>query len=553
VTTVSLFRHHRAIWLTLAAFVASAVLVNPLRETALEDDWVYSLTVKHLLETGEYRLHDWSAANMPFQAYWGGLFATVAGYSFGTLRVSTLVLAFIGLIAFYHLARHHDLEPDAAGIATLALLATPLAFRFSYTFDTDVPFLACWIIALSAYTAGLARGRPALILLGGAAGAAAILTRQFGVALIPALAGCWLLDPKRKTRWPLYALGVLPLLGPAAWQLWAGLAGANWGAMVSRAAQARHLADPVHMILEMVWRPAIILHYVALSSLALLPIAVVRIARGRRKRDSRTQDAGSDRRAVLLIAAYVAAAAVLGALALDRPWLMPYIPWALHHVSNSWPASLALTALTGIGAVIVGQALYRRYTARERRAAPEHWLLDLATLFLAAQYLILFKIGDRYLLGLAPLALIALGWSVRHELSSRFSLAVLSGLAVLAASSVWTRGILTYQEARWSAADAGRNSGIATRRIFGPWTWMMYHRSADYLADFQGRIPVHLSNSIFEDWLPVQERRAEYHVIVSRTPPPPPWEVFTDIPFRDITFRPSHAFLVRRRPGPVAR
>jgi len=38
------------------------------------------LPVQHLLETGAYQAHAWLEANMPFQAYWGGLFVLVFGY-----------------------------------------------------------------------------------------------------------------------------------------------------------------------------------------------------------------------------------------------------------------------------------------------------------------------------------------------------------------------------------------------------------------------------------------------------------------------------------------
>ena len=86
------------LWITLAAFALTILFVNPLRETVADDDWMYALTVEHLLQTGSYRSHGWLAANMPFQAYWGGLFARVLGYSFASLRISTLVLVFPALM-----------------------------------------------------------------------------------------------------------------------------------------------------------------------------------------------------------------------------------------------------------------------------------------------------------------------------------------------------------------------------------------------------------------------------------------------------------------------
>src|SRR5262249_28668781 len=141
-----------------AVFLVTCVLVNPLRETAIQDDWAYALTVRHLLETGEYKLHDWAAANMPFQAYWGGLFARVFGFSHGVLRVSTLAALFLGVVGFFFLAREHGFSPRGAGLLGLGLLTSPLVVHLGFSFMTDVPFLAWLVIALWLYTRALRLG-----------------------------------------------------------------------------------------------------------------------------------------------------------------------------------------------------------------------------------------------------------------------------------------------------------------------------------------------------------------------------------------------------------
>ena len=546
--TAASLRCHRVFWLAVTAFVMSAVIVNPFRETPLGDDWAYSLTVKNLLLTGRYDSHDFLLPNMPFQAYWGALFATVGGYSFSMLRLSTLTLALTGLIAFYYLARHHELHPDAAGIAVLALLASPLFFQLSYSFFTDVPFLTCWIVALLAYSAGIARGRPMLMLIGGVVGAAAILIRQFGVALVPALAGVWMLESHRRARLPLYSLGILPLLGAACWQFWSGLVNTHWGALLARSAQARYLAEPGEVFLQLLWRPAAVLHYLALFSLALLPIVALTICTSLKEMFlSRSDGVTADRSIAVLIAAYLTGVTVLGHLALNIPLLMPYLPWAFSQVSESRFASAGLTALTFLGAAYLTWVLYLRYRGRDRPTAPQHWLIDFATFVLLLQHLMFYKMGDRYLLDLLPLALIALTRHLRGSLGARLPLALVSGLVVLMGSVVWTRGILAYQDARWQAAESARLSGISPAMVYGPWTWIFYYRFPEFLADIQHRVPDNQSQSMFGEWLPAQKQRAQYHVIVSRTPLPSNlWEVKRDVPFRDIAFRRSHAYLVRR-------
>ena len=69
------------------------------------DDWLYVWSVDHLIETGKLRVLEWSAHYPIVQVLWGALFSLVFGFSFGILRISTLVVAWLGLLAFYLVAR----------------------------------------------------------------------------------------------------------------------------------------------------------------------------------------------------------------------------------------------------------------------------------------------------------------------------------------------------------------------------------------------------------------------------------------------------------------
>ncbi|MGQ9494318.1 MAG: glycosyltransferase family 39 protein [Anaerolineae bacterium] len=196
----SLFTEHALAGLVVAIFGLVVLFVNPLRETAMKDDWAYAWTVRHLLETGKYQLHEWAAPNLIFQAYWGGLFARLLGYSFSSLRISTLVLLLVALLAFYNLAREHGLDNTQAGLLMFGLLASPLVLHLSFTFNADVPFLACLIIALYFYTRAIRLHSYSLMFIASIAASAAILTRQFGVVLIGGLFFLWVLSRTRQQK-----------------------------------------------------------------------------------------------------------------------------------------------------------------------------------------------------------------------------------------------------------------------------------------------------------------------------------------------------------------
>src|SRR5262245_55365565 len=146
------------LWVAIGAFIATAVFINPLRQTTLDDDWAYALTVRGIVEGNGYHLHDWAAANMPFQAYVGPAFPMLLGYSPAVLRVTTLLFALIGLVAFYKLAREHDLDERQAGLLSLAWVASPLLLRMSYSFMTDVTFVSWMVVALWLYARAFRTG-----------------------------------------------------------------------------------------------------------------------------------------------------------------------------------------------------------------------------------------------------------------------------------------------------------------------------------------------------------------------------------------------------------
>ena len=212
----------------LVLFLAAAAAVNPLREAPYDDDWAFGETVKHLLETGQYRLNDWLAPNMPFQAVWGALFCLPGGYSFAALRLSTIVLAVIGLVAFRGLAVEHGIGRGAANLLTLCFAASPLFFKLSLTFLSDVPFVAVTLVATLLYTRALRDERWSWWLAASLAASAAIFIRQFGIALVGGIALIWLVDACRWQRLPRYLLGVLLPAGAALWQLNQGWNHSTW-------------------------------------------------------------------------------------------------------------------------------------------------------------------------------------------------------------------------------------------------------------------------------------------------------------------------------------
>jgi hypothetical protein len=187
-------------------------------EGPIIDDWTYAWSVKHLLEAGDLRMLEWSAHYPLAQIAWAALFSHVFGFSFVVLRLSTLVLAWAGLVAFFLTLRELGIHPLLAGLGTLTLWCNPVFFVLSHSFMTDVPFLSAMNTALLFYVRWFNRGRTADLALGSVSTTLAFLIRQPGAVLALIPLGCLLLArvnsrEHRPLPWLQWVCLLAPFLG----------------------------------------------------------------------------------------------------------------------------------------------------------------------------------------------------------------------------------------------------------------------------------------------------------------------------------------------------
>src|SRR5262245_54012408 len=87
--------------LILAFSIWPLLLLQPLRNFPMNDDWTYAWAVENLLNTGTLKILDWSTSVNVAQVLWGALFCLVLGFSFVALRLSTWVISLLGLWGLY--------------------------------------------------------------------------------------------------------------------------------------------------------------------------------------------------------------------------------------------------------------------------------------------------------------------------------------------------------------------------------------------------------------------------------------------------------------------
>jgi 4-amino-4-deoxy-L-arabinose transferase-like glycosyltransferase len=203
----------RTLLLSLAVVATAVVIINPVGDFPLNDDWSYGSAVKGLVEQGVYRLSDWTAMPLFTQAMWGSLFCLPTGFSFTALRFSTLAMSLLALVfLLLMLRRTGETRTSVLLTGGLILLFNPIWLGLSHTFMTDVHFIALALVSLYLLALGM-ESRNRLALAGGILFALlATLVRQTGI-LIPVAFGFGYLSQRQPRPWQLgLAIGFLVLV-----------------------------------------------------------------------------------------------------------------------------------------------------------------------------------------------------------------------------------------------------------------------------------------------------------------------------------------------------
>src|SRR5260221_6336321 len=149
------------------------------QEFPLFDDWAFARSAKIFVDGGGIDYGQWAAMPQWGMWLWSLPFVRALGPSFVVFRVSTIILSWLGLLAFANLCVH-ALEGQVwlAAFVTALVAFNPLFFTLSGTFMTDVPSLSMCLIALALYHRAIRGGSVWMWLGAAAASFMAVSTRQ---------------------------------------------------------------------------------------------------------------------------------------------------------------------------------------------------------------------------------------------------------------------------------------------------------------------------------------------------------------------------------------
>jgi len=539
----------------IVAFAAAIIIVNPMWHTAFSDDWAFAQMTSHVLQTGAYIQNAWLAPNSPLHVYLGVAAARLFGFSFGSLRISTLCMLLIALVSFYFLAKEFRLSTKISALLTLILLGSPLVLLMSFTFMSDIAFFALLTVSLVFYIRGFREENLYLMIAGAVAAAASILVRQLGAVVIPALAMTWLISSNRKRLIPLTLAGMsLPIIAT----IWQAVQPESWAFHWLALTQRDYIQNPQLLLSQAVWRVMVTLQYLALSIMPLIIVALVEVAILIRRSRGSTKTGGQvyrkDLWLIIVFMLFSIGMSLVGTFVMGERGILPLVPWSLWGLTYLPPVIPALlTLLTTLGAVALGRIFSLRYIGiLSDRSIPAHeYLLDIVTFGVFMANLVDIQIGDRYFIPLLPYALIVVGRFLTPLLESIQWQAYVISVVMLLVTCLWVRTTLSELAAEWQGADQIHATGVGSEDIFGPNEWNFYQGNFDdYLKSINYVFAPLARDNYFFVWRSQHLRTASYRTTgFENEAAEPGWKVIATFPYQDMLLRTRQVYVLQRLPS----
>lgn len=451
----------------------AVIIVRPIGEFPLNDDWSWGKTAKILAEGGGYHPTGWTEMTLFTHAVWGALFCIPHGFSFTALRISTLVLSLVGVFAMYGLIRQLQKPRLLAVICALTLAFNPIYFALSNTYMADVPFTTLAILSVLFFVRHLQKGSDVDLWVGTGFAIAATLSRQMGLCLPLAFGVTLLIKHGLQKRWMMRAVlpSIVCFVILAAFQHWLKISGKTPANEMRTERLWAVLANPTRIPLNVVYYGWGMLMYLGWF---LLPVTVPAVM-------SRWNNKTESRPCIPAVAALFLFVLVSLVLFFFKPSLMPVhnniiIPQGIGPVTlpdifnlhlPHLPALpivfwLLVTLLSLVGAGILvfkmTKIIVERFPRRQFDRISNDGLAGIFFLLCATIYLIPFLMSgyfDRYLIPvtalLVALMAVLLEWRAFKVAKIQWIVAILliGGAGVFAVAG--TRDYLEWNRTRWAA------------------------------------------------------------------------------------------------------
>ena len=492
----------RHLAICLATVSGAMLLIWPVADLPYGDDTAYTHMALNLAQTGHMAYDGWEAVVQILHTYWGALAIRLFGFSFLTVRLSTVPYALGSVWLCYLLARRAGLAAKAALFVTLLLGLSPMFLPVALSYMTDIP--GVFFLFASLYSFARAEeiaGEPksfGWLALGTAAGLIGGTGRQI-VWLVPLVVLPYLGWVRRK-QWRFV------LCAGAAWIIVIGGVHSvtSWFGQQPYTVYQPSVLSEVFLAIGKPFRMTVTAARVGLMLVLLvLPAMVPLVIRS--VEDTWRGPRGRKIMVAALLMMVLAAIAIHPSLA-SIPWITSTLNW--QGINGDAPLPGRPIVLTSPIRALVAVAVYfsvciiagemwnirrltRRITALMVSPTSSEFLLAAMSLFTAVYFALIvvrgadFAIFDRYLLPIMPwAATVALLWFAKDNpradeigrTAMPFAWALLCVLAFYGIAS--TQDLWALAEARVKATRTLEAAGVPRTSIdagfeYNAWTELM--------------------------------------------------------------------------------
>ncbi len=488
--------------LLLVTFVA----VPPVGDFPQNDDWVHAKAVERQLEHLYYRGHPFCTSSLAGQVYWGAAFAKVFGFSFNTLRASTLVLSVFLAWGVALCGREAGLPRRLALLCGALAWTSPIVLVLSYSFMLDVPFLTMTVLSGLFYLRAFRTRKPNDVFLGSLFGGLGYTLRQPALLLPIAYAftaGILCLRHRQRPNWRQIVAFLSSLMLVLLVFVWV-TRNRETGTVYQSSIQATGALDGVLRYLRF-W--AVAMGYIGLFA---APLGIARLWQVTRRREP----------ARLVSCAFLALYTVGSFLLFWYPAFcrMPFQPsylydlglapltlhdvyienrgWAPFQIGKWWWLITLVSVMSG-GAIVLAfwkpiRGLFRSATPSSRRGLRVKqglFLLAWAGLLIGSLKNPWLYLHDRYLIAGIPPFLILLAMAVRWRKNPGTRRIAYAGAALMYAFSLaGTQDYMAWNRARWAAIDRLMDEyAVPVTSINGGYEFYGWYTSDDYMKKHNTR------------------------------------------------------------------
>lgn len=182
-------------------YLFAFALIHPLANAPVADSWIYAEAVRWFRHSGEIRFAGFTAAMPVAQVIYGAAWAALFGLGPASLDLSIALLGAAAALLMYALARRCGAREWQSLAAAGLLMCNPCYLFLSFSFMTEIPFLAALLGCHLAFANADRDNRTSWLWFSAIVAVVAFAVRPFaGAAIVGAIGAILLYDAVRPER-----------------------------------------------------------------------------------------------------------------------------------------------------------------------------------------------------------------------------------------------------------------------------------------------------------------------------------------------------------------